>query len=188
MAFRRYVATAGALAILVVMAGAVPAQATVFDHGTFTDTESVDEDLCGIAVHRDSVVHEEFRTRTGKGDLDQAFFGHTSGQFTDTYTNLATGATFTIEGRLTDMDVKATPLGGNIFEFKFRSSGIFLIRDTDGHVVAHDRGAIWSTIVFDTLGDSMPGGDTVSETVDRISGPHPLLEGAFCSTVHDLIG
>jgi hypothetical protein len=189
MGFRRYVATAGALAILVVMAGAVPAQATVFESGHFTFEESVNEDLCGIAVHRDTVASGHFRNRTGKGDLDQAFFGQSSIEFTDTFTNLATDASFSVEGRLTGMDVKATPLGGNVFEFKFRESGIVVVRDIDGVVVARDRGAIWTTIVFDTLGDSMPGGEVLDETVDRISGPHPLFdEAAFCATVHDLIG
>ena len=54
-----------------------------------------------------------------------------------------------------------------------------------------DRGAIWWTVVFDTLGDSRPGGEVIAETVDRVSGPHPLFEmddAAFCSMVHDLIG
>jgi hypothetical protein len=189
MGFKRYVATAGALAILVVMAGAVPAQATVFEHGTFTFEESVNQDLCGIAVRRDTVASGEFRTRTGKGELDQAFFGHNSVKFTDTYTNLATGASMSVGGHFTDMDVKATPLGGNIFEFKFRSSGMVVVRDMDGDVVARDRGSFWTTVVFDTLGDSMPGGEVVSETVDRINGPHPLFEEeAFCAVVHDLIG
>ena len=189
MGFKRYVATAGALAILVVMAGAVPAHATVFDSGHFTFEESVNEGLCGIAVHRDTVASGEFRTRTGKGDLDQAFFGQSSVKFTDTYTNLATGASLSIEGRLTQMDVKATPLGGNVFAFKYRESGTIVTRNMAGNVVSREAGAIWFTIVFDTLGDSMPGGVVLSETVDRISGPHPLFEEeAFCATVHDLIG
>jgi hypothetical protein len=145
--------------------------------------------LCGIEVRRDTTASGHFRNRTGKGDLDQAFFGQSSVEFSDTFTNLATDASFSIEGRLTGMDVKATPLGGNVFEFKFRESGIVVVRDMDGNVVARDRGAIWTTIVFDTLGDSMPGGEVLDETVDRISGPHPLFdEAAFCATVHDLIG
>ena len=120
MGFRRYVALPAVLAMMVVMAGAVPAQATVFDSGHFTFEESVEEDLCGIAVRRDTVASGHFRDRTGKGDLDQAFFGQASYKFTDTFTNLATDASFSIEGRLTSMDVKATPLGGNVFEFRFR--------------------------------------------------------------------
>ena len=57
------------------LVGAVPARATIFERGTFSFAESVEEDLCGIAARRDSVAAGKFRNRTGKGDLDQAFFG-----------------------------------------------------------------------------------------------------------------
>ena len=192
MGFRRYVATAGALAMLVVMAGAVPAQATIFERGTFSFEESVEEDLCGIEVRRDSVFSVKFVTRTGKGELDQAFFGMNVYEFSDTFTNLATDAFFTIEGHGTFRDVKATPVGGNVFEFEVLDAGaIAVVRDMEGNVVLSDRGALWQTFLFDTLGDSQPGGELLAETVDRVSGPHPLFdmdEAAFCDMVHDLIG
>jgi len=189
MGFRRYLALPAVLAMLVVMAGAVPAHATIFSKDHFTFQDSFEEDVCGIAVRHDITASGHFRTRTGKGELDQAFFGQSSVEFTDTFTNLATGASFSIEGRLTGMDVKATPLGGNVFEFKFRESGTVVVRDMDGNVVLREAGAIWTTVVFDTLGDSMPGGDVLDETVFRVSGPHPLFDGAaFCDMVHDLIG
>ena len=179
------------LAMTVVMVAAAPAQATVFESGHFAFEESNTEDLCGVAVRHDFAISGHFRTRTGKGELDQAFFGQTSSEITDTFTNLATGASFSIEGRLTSMDVKATPLGGNLFEFKFRDAGTFKVVDMDGNVVLADHGSIWLTMVFDTLGDSQPGGIIIEETVDRVNGPHPLFamdEAAFCAMVDDLIG
>ena len=191
MGFRRYVAMPVVLATMAVAAGAVPAQATVFEKGPFTFEESQTEDLCGIAVRHDFAISGHFRTRTGKGELDQAFFGQSSSHLTDTFTNLATGDFFTFEARLTEMDVKATPLGGDVFEFIFREAGMGVVRDMDGNVALRDRGVIWMRIVFDTLGDSQPGGDIVDESVIRISGPHPGFEQdeeAFCATVHDLIG
>ena len=109
MGIKRYVAFPAVLAMLVVMAGATPAQATVFAKDHFAFEESFEEDLCGIAVRHGFAVSGHFRTRTGKGELDQAFFGQSSVEFTDTFTNLATGASFSIEGRLTGIDVKATP-------------------------------------------------------------------------------
>jgi hypothetical protein len=191
MGLRRSGGLAAVLAMLVVMVGAAPAPATVFNKDHFTFQDSFEEDLCGIAVRHDIDVSGHFRNRTGKGDLDQAFFGLTGFEATDTFTNLATGASFSIEARLTGMDVKATPLGGNVFEFKFRESGTVVVRDMDGNVVLREAGAIWRLVVFDTLGDSMPGGETLDETVLRVSGPHPLFEmdeAAFCNMVHDLIG
>jgi hypothetical protein len=184
-------AALGGLVFTTVMIVAAPANATVFNKAHFSFEESLEEDLCGIAVRIDSIGSGHFRNRTGKGELDQAFFGQSSFEFTDTFTNLATGTSFSIGGHLTGMDVKATPLGGNVFEFKFRESGTVVVRDMDGNVVLREAGAIWITVVFDTLGDSMPGGEVLDETVDRVSGPHPLLdmdEAAFCDIVHDLIG
>ena len=191
MGFKRHFALPAVLASLVAAAGAVPAQATVFEKGPFTFEESNVEDLCGLTVRHDFAIDGHFRTRTGKGDLDQAFFGQSSARITDRFTNLANNAFFTHEARLTEMDVKATPLGDDIFEFKFREAGMSVVRDMDGNVVLRDRGAIWMRVVFDTLGDSQPGGEIIDESVIRVSGPHPGFdqdEQAFCATVHDLIG
>jgi hypothetical protein len=191
MGVRRCAAAVGTLAMLVVMAGAVPAQATIFDRGEFSFEESVEEDLCGLAVRIDSVTSGKFRNRTGKGELDQAFFGHTNLDFTDTFTNLATGDFFTIEGHFVFVNVKATPAGGTVFEFQNRESGSIVVRDMAGNRVLHDRGSIWFDEVFDTLGDSRPGGETLAETVARVNGPRPLhdmTDAEFCDMVHDLIG
>jgi hypothetical protein len=191
MSFRRHAAMGAVLAVMVPVAGLAPAHAEVFDKGHFAFERSVEEELCGIAVRADTVASGHFRDRTGKHELDQAFFSQASFEFTDTITDLATGDSFSVEGRLTIMDVKAIPLGGNVFEFKVRESGTVVVRDMEGNVVLHDRGAIWRTFVFDTLGDSQPGGVVLEEIVDRVSGPHPLFEqdeAAFCDMVHDLIG
>ena len=191
MGFRRHVAMPAVLMTVVVTAAAAPAHATVFDKGHFTFEESTTEELCGIAVRHDFAISGHFRTRTGKRDLDQAFFGQSSAHITDTFTNLATKAFFTVEARLTEMDVKATPLGGNLFQFEFHEAGMGVVRDMDGNVVLRDRGVIWMRQVFDTLGDSRPGGEIKDESVIRVSGPHPGFEQddeAFSATVHDLIG
>jgi hypothetical protein len=88
--------------------------------------------------------------------------------------------------------VKATPLRENVFEFKVPEAGaVAVVRDMNGNVVLRDRGAVWRTFVFDTLGDSEPGGEVLEESIDRVSGPHPLLdmeEAALCDMVNDLIG
>jgi hypothetical protein len=191
MGFKRHVALPAVLASLVAAAGAMPAQAAVFDKDRFTFEDSQTEEICGLEVRHDFVVSGHFRTRTGKQDLDQAFFGQSSERFTDTFTNLANGAWFTVDGRITLMDVRATALGDDIFEFMFRESGMSVVRDMDGNVVLRDSGAIWTLEVFDTLGDSQPGGESLNQTVIRVSGPHPGFEQdeeTLCATVHDLIG
>jgi hypothetical protein len=191
MGFRRHVAMPAVLATMAMTAAVAPAQATVFDKGHFAFEDSHTEDLCGLEVRHDFTISGHFRNRTGKGDLDQAFFGQQSVHITDRFTNVANGAFFTNEARLTQMDVKASPLGDNVFEFVDKESGMGVVRDMDGNVVLRDRGAIWNRIVFDTLGDSEPGGNTLEENVFRVSGPHPGFEqdeATFCAAVHDLIG
>ena len=192
MGFRRCMVAAGTLAVLVVMAGAGPAQATMFERGEFSGQGSSEEDVCGIAARIDSVFSGKFHNRTGKHALDQAFFGHTSFEYTDRITNLATGAFFTVSGKEMFRDVKATPVGGTVFEFTTKQSGVpATVRDMDGTVVLRDRGTVSFTVLFDTLGDSQPGGDILEETVDRVSGPHPfsgMSEDEFCAMVNDLIG
>jgi hypothetical protein len=190
MGFKRHLVLPVALTVMAA-AAAAPAQAAVLSKGPFTFEESTTEDICGLEVRYDFAVSGHFRNRTGKGDLDQAFFGQSSAHFADTFTNLANGAWFTVDGRTTEMDVKATPLGDDIFEFTLKESGISVVRDMDGNVVLRDTGAIWTLQVFDTLGDSRPGGNILDESVLRVSGPHPGFEqdeAAFCATVHDLIG
>jgi hypothetical protein len=192
MGFRRSVAAAGTLAMLVVLAGAGPGHATVFERGEFSFQESAEEDLCGIAVRVDTVGTVKFRSRTGKHDLDQAFFGHSNFEYTDTFTNLATGAFFTISGHEAFRDITATRVSGNVFEFTLKQSGApATVRDMDGNVVIRDRGTVTFTQLFDTLGDSQPGGEVLEETVDRLSGPHPLADMSdeeFCEMALDLIG
>jgi hypothetical protein len=192
MGIRRCAATAGALTVGLAAGWAAPAQATIYDHEKLSFSESAEEELCGLAVRRDSTAKGTIRVRTGKGRFDQAFFGSASIRFTDTFTNLETQASFSISGTgVFGKDIKATPLGGDVFEFKVQDSGTIVVRDGDGRVVLRDAGSWVTLIEFDTLGDSAPGGEIIDEVLGRVSGPHPGLEmddDAFCAMVEDLIG
>jgi hypothetical protein len=177
---------AGSLALAV----ATPAQATIYDHVRFAFDDSSEEAMCGLDVRIDTSVRGNIVLRTGKHELDQTFLGHGNTRHSDTFTNLANGESFTIEGQFRDGDVKGTPLGGDIFEFVLVHAGMERVVDGDGTVVLRDRGAVRTTYTFDTLGDSRPGG-IVLEATDKFSGQHPLFElddDAFCAMVNDLIG
>jgi hypothetical protein len=188
--FRRSVVTAGALALVVLAWAALPAQAQVIDRERFAFSSSEEFELCGIAVHQDSEVSGTAHLRVGKGKLDSAFFAHVTYQYTDTITNPANGKFLVIEGHAVFQDTKATPVEGTVFQFTSVEAGQpFVLRDSSGHVVLRDRGAIRTTILFDTLGDDTPGGEVVDVISERLAGPHPGFdEGAFCAAVEDLIG
>jgi len=55
MMTRRRFAPAATLATLLVMGGAAPAHATLFDRLRFAFTDSVQEDVCGIHAEREPV-------------------------------------------------------------------------------------------------------------------------------------
>ena len=169
---------------------AAPAQATISERFDFSFEESVEEDVCGIDTRIDSTGSGSVMIRVGKNDLDQAFFGLNSFQYSDTFTNVATGDSFVIEGKGNFIDASGKHLEGNIFEFALVNAGWDRVVDADGTVVLRDSGAVRSTILFDTLGDSQPGG-IVLEWIDDPRGPHRLFDQddeAFCAMVHDLIG
>jgi hypothetical protein len=188
---RRCVATAGVLSLLLI-AGALPAQAEVINHQRFADSFSDDLELCGIPVHSDGEESGFFLHRVGTGDLDSLFFVHINVTTTETITNPANGKFLVIERHEVIQETRAVPVEGTLFQVSDVSAGQpFVLRDMTGAIVLHNRGAVRGTILFDTLGDDTPGG-VVLEVIDvRISGPHPELEmdeDAFCAVVQDLIG
>jgi hypothetical protein len=189
--FRRWVATAGVLA-LAVLAWALPAHAEVILHEKFADSFSDDFELCGIPVHSEFEFSGVTHLRVGKGDLDSAFFLLLRIRTTETITNPANGEFLVIEGNNLLHDTKATPVGGSVFRFTSVEAGQpFVLRDMTGTVVLRDRGVIRTTILFDTRGDDTPGGVTLEELDVSVAGPHPGFftdDDAFCALVQDLIG
>ena len=74
-------------------------------------------------------------------------------------TNVDTGAFVTITGNAIFNEIKATHLTGNVFEFDAVEAGQpFELYDSNGNLVARDRGSIHHHAVFDTGGDNVPGG------------------------------
>ena len=187
---RRSLATTGALA-LAMLAWAAPAQAQVINHQHVEFTFTEDTELCGIAVRQDSEVSFTEHLRVGKGKAESAFLVHVTYQYTDTFTNPATGEFLIVEGHAVFHDIKATRVEGSVFQFTSVEAGqVVVLRDSSGRVVLRDRGLIRSTLLFDTLGDDTPGGEEVGERMTvRLAGRHPSFDdAAFCAAVEDLIG
>jgi hypothetical protein len=185
--------SATALGAAVLALGVVPADATVVDRGSFAASElGVAEELCGIAVVRDSTFSGTFRVRLDKASDGQAFFQRLNLQFRDTFTNPLNDRSLSFEGKSLTNEVTATHLTGDIYAFTTIEAGQpFVVRDGDGDVVLRDRGVIRHRVVFDTLGDGAPGGTALDDEVIGVGGPHPgfdLSEEAFCDLVESLIG
>jgi hypothetical protein len=166
----------GVLLALAASAGVVApaAQGAIFEHFSFVDEPySFEDEICGIDVQIEGTVSGAGRVRTGTGKLATAFFDRTNFTYSETWT-AANGRYVTVTGRTTFNEVKAVPLGGNVFMFTAIEAGQpFRLYDAQGNLVLRDRGVVRSSIIFDTLGDATPGGVLIEELEPSVRGPHP---------------
>lgn len=187
MASRRTYLALAALAASAAI-GVPAAQATVVDSGHYSDSYSFEYDDCGYLVVVEGTSSGHFRVRAGKGKTATAFFVNDNFSYTETHTNAETGEFVTIKGNAVFNEVKARPLGGNLFEFTAVEAGRpFTLYDSTGKLVARDRGAIRHHAIFDTLGDDIPGGELVEDLEPEVHGPHPGFDD-FCGLMDPLIG
>ena len=188
----RSAAVAAAVLAGAVMSWASPARAEVFDHQRFGGSYSNDFEICGIPVRVDGEDRGMFNIRVGKGQLDTFFFEHTVERYAETITNPANGKYFTTSGQHVIQEMRARRVEGSIFQVTSNEAGMPLVlRDSSGKVVLRDRGVISTTILFDTGGDHIPGGDIVDVLDVLVAGPHPdffMQDAERCARVHSLIG
>jgi hypothetical protein len=181
---RRIAAVAVTAAAMAVLGGAA-ANATVFDKGHyFNEPFSFSYDDCGFDVDVEGTSSGSFRLREGKGKTATAFFGHDNFTFVETHTNPETGAFVTITANAVFNETTARRVEGSVFEFSQVEAGQFRMFDSDGRLVARDRGSIKVRILFDTEGDAVPGGIFIEEVDFRANGQHP----DFCGLITPLIG
>jgi hypothetical protein len=153
------------------------ANATMFEQFRFVDDPyAFDETICGIDVHIEGTATGAGSSRTGKGKLASAFFSHVNFAYTETWT-AANDRFVTVTGKANNNEVKAVPLGDNVFRFTDTQAGQpFRLYDSEGNLLLRDRGVIRSTFDFDTLGDDEPGGELVQDVELSVRGPHPGFE------------
>jgi hypothetical protein len=184
---RRFAAVAVSAAAMTVLAGA-PSNATVVERDHyFSQPYSFSHDECGFDVDVEGTSSGVFRTRAGKGKTDTAFFLHDNYSFVETQTNPETGAFVTVTANANFNELKARRVEGNVFEFTATEAGQFRMYDSDGALVARDRGSLRFRILFDTEGDDVPGGIFIEELSFDANGPHPGLDD-FCGLITPLIG
>jgi hypothetical protein len=178
--------------LIVLMLGvAVPgtARAAPVDHlhGEVAGMGSFDD--CGFNIEFDFATTFHVLIRELPHSDGEAFIGQENVSFRNVHTNPATGAWFLVRGRYAFKEVTARHIEGDIWEFTVHEVGQpFVIEDSGGKVVLHERGRIALRAVFDTLGDGQPGGILLEEEITGVHGPHPGLDAGFCAIATDLIG
>ena len=115
------------------------------------------------------------------GDEAGAFFAHDSYWWQAKDVRRSDGSTVTFGGHGTFVETKATYVSGTIFDFTSVDAGQTIIRDSDGTIIARDRGSIRQTLRYDTLGDDQPGGELIDVVAFQANGPHPGLDFDTCS-------
>lgn len=180
LTLRRF-AIAFAAALLTVAGIAAPASATVIDREHYSGTDSFSYDDCGPTVNVEVTFSGVAHLRVGKGNDESAFFLHDNYEYREVHTS-ETGAVLIVSGNGMFQEVRATREQGNVFLFTAVNSGqVFTVTDSDGNVLARDRGTIRETIRFNTEGDGVPGGIFIEQVAFELRGPHPGFEFDLCS-------
>ena len=177
------------MAFAAVLLGAATASATVIEQQHYSGTDSFSFDDCGFTLEGQSEFHSQYLLRVDQ--TGQAFLEHNKFWFREVITNPETGKWFVVSGNGLFHQIEATQVSGTIYEYVAIEAGQpFTIEDSAGKVIVRDRGVIRSTILFDTLGDSTPGGIFLGETDTMLHGPHPGFadDFSFCEIAAQLTG
>lgn len=159
------------------------------DHVRGEIAEAGSFDDCGFRIDFDLTARFHVLMREARDSDGQAFLGQEDFHFRNVLTNPATGAWFLVRGDAVFKEMTARHIEGDIWEFTAQEVGqAFVVENSAGEVVLRDRGRLTLRAVFDTLGDSQPGGILLEEEITGVSGPHPGLDTDFCAIATDLIG
>ena len=184
----RFISILVALVVAVAVPGVAQAEPPLENiHYEAADAGSFED--CGLTINFDFTASGHFMLRELNGSDGQAFLQHDNFQTREVLTNAATGAFMVIRTHGLFKDLTARHVEGNVWEFITHLVGqTFVVEDSDGNVVLRDRGLVTLRTLFDTLGDSQPGGETLEVEITGVHGPHPRLLTDFCAIATDLIG
>jgi len=175
--------------VLAVVLGPAAQAAPPYEKYEFSVSESGTFEDCGMTIAFDTESSGRGQLRTAKGSDGQAFLEHVTFRFRDTYTNVETGRTMVFTGNGLYHDLTATHVSGDVYEFTAHQTGRpLLITDLEGNRLAFERGRVFMTVLFDTLGDSAPGGVFLSEEEPVFHGQFETGDLGFCDFAEMFIG
>lgn len=187
MSLRRFGAVVGAVALGALWAVAAPTVAAAGGPAVGSDSYSDTIYDCGYPIDIAGTASWRVRGRTLPQD-PTTFFDHELFSFREVWTNQATGAWFVVRGDALTLDVKATQVDGNVYEYTTIRAGMpVVVEDSTGKVVARDRGQVRMRILWDTGGDDNPERYFIDFLGVTFGGPHPTWETDLCRYAGDLI-
>lgn len=72
-----------------------------------------------------------------------------------------------------------------VVSYDTKDVGVYVVRDRQGRIAYHDHGTIIQTYVYDTLGDSQPGGTFLEDPVEVKNTWDPTFD--FCALADRLL-
>lgn len=182
---KRRLARSLILALLGAMVLATPTLAKAVESGSTSGTDSGVE--CGL-YDRQTTFTTSYTIKNATPATDGQFFFYSQKlRFTDVITNPATGSFLTVSGSTNFKEIQPRLVEGTIYTWHTIEIGQFVLRDQDGTVIHRDVGLVEFSYVFDSLGDSMPGGPFLEDpTFVRAVGQHDDFD--FCAVAAELLG
>ena len=190
---RRLASILAAAGIAAMSLSATPASnAAQLESGTFDDSFSNTFDECGYDIVEEAHIVGRYTISKGTKKTGGQFFRlRQQVSYEGTFTNEETGAYFTESWKTNYREMPATLVDGSdsIVTVQTKESGVWdTIRDSSGKVRYRSAGNLVWSYVFDTLGDSTPGGEGISDEFVRTSGNWQTWDADFCAIVDELIG
>ena len=176
------IATLAATAASVVVAA--PADAALYSHDRFDFTFAETFDECGMTIEHTAAGHGGFTIRTIKG-TDEAYLGWQNLSAVDTFTNPASGRSFTISERSTFRET-GHPRRRQHLDLRLQASRAPRSRcaTTRAGVVTRDSGTLRMVTTYDLLGDGQPGGEQIGDPVITAMNGR-FTEVDFCTDLVD---
>jgi dienelactone hydrolase len=185
---RWWIRTLGAVMATLLMVGvSARANAGVIERTPYSGSDLWMDDSCGYRTDVAATFSGRLTIRTGTGPTTSVFFVTDNYTFREVHTDPATGRWFVIRGNGQFKDVKAKPVGGNVFEVTSKDAGQpFVVEDSTGAVWYRAAGVVTFRYLFDTGGDTIPGGEFVDFLGVTVAGHDP--QASVCSAAGSLIG
>lgn len=152
----------------------------VHDQGAYNTPYSFVDSSCDFPVKVRGRTEGKFVNFNVPGSHGQAFLNRNRNHFIEALRNPKNHKRLSAAGRTLFKDVSAHHVRGDIYRFRsVEKVHSYVLRDSKGRVVLREHGIVHRTMLFDTLGDSKPGGNVLKERVTRKSGHLPTLGPGF---------
>jgi hypothetical protein len=163
------------------------AMSRIVEREPWSFADSFTDEFCGIDAEFDIEASGLVMIRADRPG-STAFLASNRFEYREVITNPETGTSLVIRGKGNFREVKATQVDGDVYRIRAQTAGQhFVIEDSNGKVVYRDRGLLVFEILFDTLGDDVPGGEELSFELVEMHG-HPGYLDDICPLALDLIG